>query len=473
MEMEVYEDKNDELRVEIKDFKDLVATTMTCGVGLMNPEINLLTTFWLLPITRVPPLVIKKKKKNAIPFLPDKPGSFISVRGDGKLRGLRRSLSGKSFSHSITIDLCTTVKALNVKLAPQTIHICGATSKAVAIEGAQIIIDELARIQQRLEFIKHNRKLSHTIGEYVKKLVKGERTSRIMNPQTNEKDDKNEDTSAKDSLTNHTNENDITPKEKPPINIVIRIQDHAIKNVSINYTTFYRSFLDFQIQYEKANSLVLLQDANGKIISSNDTLSPLQKVNMMESVLSDIGLLSVGPILFDYYPIFESEYLLAQYFLKYAEEFDYYSDYTKKILWVLRVCDYFDDTKDNRMCCGPNIKVGEFYEYMTNYNFAFNFTIDRYNLAKTLNHRDGFFSRYDNSIHHSVTVELPINPNDITPVKNGKKKQKNDVPCWRWLVYKSGNVTMSSRTSSGANEAYTKFMSIIAENIEDIRVSEN
>ncbi|AYV86138.1 MAG: hypothetical protein Solumvirus1_13 [Solumvirus sp.] len=469
--MEIRENQNNpsEAVVEIKSFKDLSATTMTCGVGLTDSSINLNTILWLLPITKVPPLTTKKKK-NRIPFLADKPNSFISIRYKNYVRGLQRSESKTAFSHSITIDLCTKIKSLNIKLAPESMHICGATSKEVAIEGAQCIIDALVRIQNILEFIRANKRVSYVIAEYIKHLCKGEKVSR--------------DTSVNNSKGGVPG-SPASPASQPRINIIIRTQDHNIKSVNMTREEFQVGFTTFREIYEKENKnkYLLLPGLDtqmmslSKVKNDKDDVKSEIKSEIKGDVKSDVKSTQSNDIgkdnKTDSMKTISDEYVIAKYFMDSMDEFEYYSDYTKKLMWILKVCDYHTDKENDRMCCNKDMKINGFHEYMTNYNFPLNLHVNRWNLAKLFKQRDGFFSRFDNTIHHGVTIELPVNIDIATASKNKtKKKRKNDITCWRWLIYKSGKVTMSTPTSIGAEEAYTKLMSIIAENIDDIRVAE-
>src|SRR5207237_7875328 len=91
------------------DFDTLPVTTMTLVLPLTG-RINLPLAFNLLPITRLEFTAPRRQKKRfKIPHCPV-PGAILSLRFLGHTRGIIRSLEGKFFKHSITIDLATREK---------------------------------------------------------------------------------------------------------------------------------------------------------------------------------------------------------------------------------------------------------------------------------------------------------------------------------------------------------------------------
>lgn len=433
--MNVYPDANDAKKtvVEIKAFTDLNITTMTCGCEFEKISVNLDTAYHLLPITYVKPLDTKKKK-NKIPFL-DKPGAVVTMRYKDELRGLRRSDKVKSFSHSIIIDICTRVKSLSTKLAPQSIHICGATSKQVAIDGVKHIIEALLESQYMLEYIKDNPQIANAVGDYIKRITRGFPKTKSVFEQLG-------------GSTTSSTASVVVPK----IMLEHKSSDHGLLVPALDEKRFDSEFDAFFKTYlEESKTKVVLTLGTGH----NNIVLDLSASTVVSPPVVDVKRVKVTP------------YLLAKYFLSHIEEHQYHTDYRKKITWILRLPSFFIGQPVEKMCCAHDIKIVSFDEFMMNYNYDLSFPINRYVLFQKVNKVDGFFAVYDNSVHHQVTVELPVvfDPNK-TDVR--KRRKKNDVPCWVWLIHRSGRVTMSSPTSNGAEEAYYKLMKLLANSIPDI-----
>src|SRR3990167_191914 len=156
----------------ITPFEDLRVTT-TVLIFYLEGNINLNTVFFLLPTTKIElPQQRRQTKKFKLPEC-NIPGALLSLRYKKFVRGIVRSAASKTFNHSITIDIATSVKAVSVKLAPETIHMCGATSFEMGWEGAGHIVNHVTRIQKNIDFIKENSEKSQKTLEWVRKVTKG------------------------------------------------------------------------------------------------------------------------------------------------------------------------------------------------------------------------------------------------------------------------------------------------------------
>jgi hypothetical protein len=140
-------------------FQRLKPVTMTIIISYDAGELNLPAIFGLLPVTdQVLPAVNFQKKQGKIRLPPElnRPGEILSMRYDKKVRGIIRSESPKSFSHSIIIDIGTSDRIISAKLSP-TIELTGPTSFAIAREAAEAILNHLRKAQENLHFIRENR----------------------------------------------------------------------------------------------------------------------------------------------------------------------------------------------------------------------------------------------------------------------------------------------------------------------------
>lgn len=137
--------------MNIVPFDKLKVTTMTLVMTLsggVDPDL----AFHLLPITKIDIPLIRGGGKCKLPHCPI-PGSILSMRYKNEVRGVIISKS-HSFKNAITIDISTTKKNVNLKLSPQSIQICGASSREDGVEAANYVLQYLRDIQQYLDFIK-------------------------------------------------------------------------------------------------------------------------------------------------------------------------------------------------------------------------------------------------------------------------------------------------------------------------------
>ena len=174
---------DDSLSKSIAEFDLLNPTLMVSAVSLKG-HINIMKLFPLLEITQVALPEPKKQRKRKQPVTPrsranSKPaapkrqkikkpypgraGLIMGARHEGKIRGW----PGGFFKNCITMDLSTTVKNVSVKLAVNSMHICGASSEEMIMEAAQVCIDNVQRVENILQWIRHNHDLASSTVEWV------------------------------------------------------------------------------------------------------------------------------------------------------------------------------------------------------------------------------------------------------------------------------------------------------------------
>lgn len=129
----------------MEEFNEMNITTMTV---IMETQgfININGAFSLLPVT--------SNSKEV--------GSIISLRYEGCTRGVVKKVKKNQFKNSITIDLVTSSKEVNLKLSLGTIQMCGALSIQHAQESADLILGHLKRIQNVFNSAKNSGKFYST-----------------------------------------------------------------------------------------------------------------------------------------------------------------------------------------------------------------------------------------------------------------------------------------------------------------------
>lgn len=144
----------------IFEFDRLKPVTMTVIVSYNVVELNLPAIFTFLPVTeRVLPRNLNIQKKQGKIRLPpelNRPGEILSMRYDKQTRGIIRSETSRSFSHSIIIDLGTSERIISVKFS-RTLEFTGPTSIAIAREAAESLLRHTKQCQDDLNFIHAHR----------------------------------------------------------------------------------------------------------------------------------------------------------------------------------------------------------------------------------------------------------------------------------------------------------------------------
>ena len=163
--------------MDIIPFEDLRITTMTLIIKL-NTTVNKEASFLLLPITRINITQTRESSKCKLPHCAI-PGSILSMRFRNNIRGVIRNTSNP-FKNSVTVDISTLRKNINLKLSAGTIQMCGASSVADGVEAATHVINHLRCIQLVIDKIQDN--LSHTqeIIEWIKNITNGDPVERII-----------------------------------------------------------------------------------------------------------------------------------------------------------------------------------------------------------------------------------------------------------------------------------------------------
>lgn len=163
--------------MDIVPFEELRITTMTLIIKLSS-VVNTEASFLLLPITRIDIGQTRESSKCKLPHC-EIPGSILSMRFRNNIRGVIRNNS-KPFKNSVTVDISTVRKNINLKLSAETIQMCGASSMEDGVEAATHVINHLRSIQEVLNEIDNN--LPHTLEiiEWIKNITAGDVIERTM-----------------------------------------------------------------------------------------------------------------------------------------------------------------------------------------------------------------------------------------------------------------------------------------------------
>jgi len=158
-------------RLKITPFNALQITTMTIVMTLSN-GVNTEAAFQLLPITRIAIQQTRESSKCRLPHC-EIPGSILSVRHRGNVRGVIRSKSDP-FKNAVTIDISTSRKNISLKLSSFSIQMCGASSREDGIEAATHVLNHLRHIQNILNRMQSNKSATLEAIEWVKNVTKGD-----------------------------------------------------------------------------------------------------------------------------------------------------------------------------------------------------------------------------------------------------------------------------------------------------------
>jgi len=140
---------------------------------------------------------------------------------------------------------------------------------------------------------------------------------------------------------------------------------------------------------------------------------------------------------------------LVDFFYTQADNFISHDDYQLQLNWILTLEDAIT----------APLEIVNINKVMVNYNFHIGFNVNRKNLAEYINGMYGFHASFDNSINHSVTIELPYEPSEEQSMIRKKKKVFRHT----FLVYKSGLVTQSGPNEDLMEDAYNLFIQAIHE----------
>jgi hypothetical protein len=386
--------------------KSLKVTTMTL-IFQLDCKIDLNKIFFLIPITKIPyELVSKARIRYKIPHYKE-PGSILSMRYRGMTRGILRSTSGKHFKNSITLDLSLKDKNVNIKLCNSKtrqqgskMQMCGAKSLEQGMEGAKEVLNKIAKIQEILDRVESNPALKAKCLEHLRSSV----------------EEMNEPVwKYVPSNVSHI-----------PNNVLETVQEGL--KAKMNELPATRASLDEIVkEYSERFKEVKLM---GNWI--RESLSILRNLKYTEPTDEEKGELDM-----EYVNLFLQEY----------EEIHSLEKFKEKVGFIEGIGKLYEG----------ELKIAEVSKAMVNFNYSLGGAIDRFELMKHFNGRGNFYSHFDNSTEHYVTVELPY------VVKDPLKKKKSKKPCHTFLVYQSGLVTQSGPDEEMMKEAYLEFISVYEE----------
>jgi hypothetical protein len=379
------------------EYKDLRVTTMTLIFGL-KCKIDLNKIFYLLPITRIDfTPSTKARTRYKIPHH-NVPGSILSMRYGGQTRGILRTTSSTHFKNSITIDISLKEKNVNIKLCTSKMQMCGAKSLEQGYDGANEIISKI---------------------EYISKII----------------DSSNSDPIKKLNTINYIKENILdtdtvwtliyqqgllSPKASSKIYNDLQFKLDSIPHDKEIYDDLTKDFKKFLEPDDKEENLKLWLKTCLKLNTNMKFVTPTQE--QMENL--DFSFLN---------------FIMSDF-----------KDYHTKELFLQKV-DFLKDI--DKLYDGP-LEIDFISKAMVNFNYSLGNEIDRFQLKKYINGKNGFYAHFDNSTEHYVTVELPYT------VEKDQKKRKNKKPCHSFLVYQSGLVTQSGPDEDLMKDAYKQFISI-------------
>lgn len=134
---------------------------------------------------------------------------------------------------------------------------------------------------------------------------------------------------------------------------------------------------------------------------------------------------------------------IALFLIKQSSDFIRYEDYCCQLEWIRSLGQVIEKP----------LEIADIIKVMVNFNYDLGFYVSRLALAERINGLNGFTARYENTIDHNVTIELPYE------IPEGMKitRRKDRVPCHTFLVYRSGLVTQSGPNEELMKPAYILF----------------
>jgi len=395
--------------------KSLKVTTMTL-IFQLDCKIDLNKIFFLIPITKIPyELVSKARIRYKIPHY-NKPGSILSMRYRGMTRGILRSTSGKHFKNSITLDLSLKEKNVNIKLCNSKtrqmgskMQMCGAKSLDQGMEGAKEVLNKISHIQDILNRVESNPEMKTKCIEHLHKAM--EETSDPLwkyNPST---------------------------LSTIPANVLEAIQEELqwkLGNISPTKQGFEELIREYVQRFPEVKNI------SSWVRESLTILRNLKYNDPSEEEKKELDM--------EYINLFLQEY----------EEIHSLDKFKEKISFIENIGNLYDG----------NLNISEVSKAMVNFNYSLGGPIDRFELMKHFNGKGNFYSHFDNSTEHYVTIELPYK------VKDPSRKKKSKKPCHTFLVYQSGLVTQSGPDEEMMKEAYLEFMAVY-ENVRDLVIKSN
>jgi hypothetical protein len=388
--------------------KALKVTTMTL-IFQLDCKIDLNKIFFLIPITKIPyELVSKARIRYKIPHY-EKAGSILSMRYRGMTRGILRSTSGKHFKNSITLDLSLKEKNVNIKLcnsktrqSGSKMQMCGAKSLEQGMEGANEVLKKINHIQCILDRMESNPTLKQKCLDHLDRAM--------------------EETS--DPLWKYQP----STTTVIPANVLGAIQDELqwkLGNLPATKQDFDQLVRGYMERFPEVKTLPIWMRESLVILRNLKYTEPTEEEKK------------------------ELDMEYVNLFLQEFEEIHSLDKFKEKISFIENVGKLYDG----------NLNISEVSKAMVNFNYSLGGPIDRFELMKHFNGKGNFYSHFDNSTEHYVTIELPYK------VKDPSRKKKSKKPCHTFLVYQSGLVTQSGPDEEMMKEAYLEFMAVY----EDVR----
>jgi len=454
--------------MSIVNFNNLKVTTMTVIVNLEG-DAFIESAFPLLPITR---LDLSKtntsKKKFKIPW-PGKEyaGKIFSVKFQGKTRGIVKSSSGKSFRNSVAVEICTSGKNISAKLVKNKIHMCGPTSRELAMETAEHIINHLYSLQQDLNYIHSHTKELNTVINWLENECKGEEY--IINEETQEIIDLHE--------TDYILNNVVYDSEGNVRYVFKETEFKWLQGDTINSENvimdkhghpYYRNLTNREKKDGLRDYPLMIIGENLVIPNEGDRVpTDLRGKKYKKVIRVPLRVRKVTSVKFPdcFHKGVEGDNItypehvdqkIADFLIKYGQDYAYHSTFM----------DFLKSVKNLKQVCTPNLGIKDMNIAMINYSYTLKMNINRRKLSQLIDGYDGFDARYDNTTDHHVTITLPYElPEGFESIK-----RKNKNLCHTFMVYKSGIVTQSGPLPEIMEGAYYKFMGFIESVRDQIRL---
>ena len=389
------------------NFEYVPVTTMTVVISFTG-RVNILQAFPLLEITRMKiEESNRRRQKFKIPH-PGFPGAILSATYGGFTRGIVRSTTPKFFRNSITIDISTKKKNVNIKLSATGIQMCGPTSDDMAMEAANYLIDNLYKAQDMIDYIRFNPEIAEITLDWVKEHTKGESvlvaesTDKIIDQSKivfyqadgviNSKDRENREKSDDSDVSN---DNNVAP-------IVGYVEPEVVFNESENVWEQIQGYY--------------VQRVNSNVIPDEYT------TGFPETIDKNI----------------------AKFLVEQAPDYSRHDIYSIHLDWLMTLSEIIQRP----------VQVCKLQKAMVNYNYDLGFDVDRWELCRRIHGVNGFSARYENTTDHCVTIQLPYK---IPQHLGDLIAKKNKLPKHSFLVYKSGLVTQSGPCEELSKDAYMLF----------------
>ena len=413
---------------KILPFAELPTTTITLVIHLFG-KINPTPAFYLLPITKIdiPEESVNNNKFRAPHHIS---GSLLSLRYKGKTRGLVCRQSTKHFKHSITVDISVTSKNVNLKISPNTIQLCGASSVVDGEEAANFIVEYLLNIQRILDRIRED-KNKDKIFRWAEDITKGPPCDKIIPYELPEVTLLWMEPEADNDI--------IQPLGEYPDFVDQEIGDFLFQGLWEFRThssycgklEFIKNCLRSGVIYREENISIVLPKCKSLDDFQEEELSRLFDSPESTSFQSEST-------------SFQSESTSFQS-----------SDSENSPIRVVNVDEY--DTEE--------LGILDVEEVMVNYNFNLGFYISRQKAAELLK-CEYFNTRFDNALSETLFVEMPC-------LFLPDRRKRGRIPKISFIVYKTGSVTLSGPGGRVMHEGYNKFMEKIVVLRKEIEMKED